>query len=339
MLQIAVVGATGLVGRELLKLLEEAPFPIGRVVASASARSVGEIIAFGNETLEIQPLDILHMAGVQLAFFAIGEDVSRTWVPKLAEEGVKVIDKSNAFRLSEGVPLVVGGVNDDAIRPDSRIVANPNCSTIELAIPLSVLAKEFGLRRVIVSTYQSVSGAGSDLVDQLKRQVEHFETELHLNMAELPPDEVAFNVLPRIGPIADDGFSEEENKLIMETRKILGLPDLPMSATAARVPVYVGHAEAVTVDLNTHASVGDVQRALQSTPHIRYFPNETKSLRPTPVHSAQPDYDFVDVGRLRADPVFDNGFSFFVCANNLRVGAALNAVRIADYMHKQGYLG
>jgi aspartate-semialdehyde dehydrogenase len=338
-LQIAVVGATGLVGRELLKLLEEAPFPIGRVMASASSRSVGEIIAFGNEKLEVQPLDILHMAGVQLAFFAIGEDVSRTWVPKLSEEGVKIIDKSNAFRLSEGVPLVVSGVNDDAIEHDSKVVANPNCSTIQLAIPLSVLAREFGLSRVVVSTYQSVSGAGSGLVDQLKRQVEHFETELRLNMAELPPDEVAFNVLPRIGPIADDGFSEEENKLIRETRKILGLPHLPISASAARVPVYFGHTEAVTVDLDTHASLADVQRALQSTPYIRYFLNDTKTLRPTPVHSSRPDYDFVDVGRLRVDPVFDNGFSFFVCANNVRVGAALNAVRIATYMYTQGYLG
>lgn len=334
-MHIAVVGATGVVGREVLSILEERRFPVASLKLFASERSRGEQVTFLERDHSVEVLDDGCFEGVEIAFFAGGSGVSKEWAPKAAAAGAVVIDKSSLFRRDTEVPLLVPEVNEadlDAYE-QRRIIATPNCSTIQLVQALKPLHEAFGLKRVICATYQSVSGAGKAGVDELDAQVRAL-----FNMRDDYPTDVfqgriAFNVLPCIPgstSFDDDGNTEEEAKMLYETRRILNLPDLKMSVTCARVPVFACHSEAVHMEFENEAAVDKAREVLEQAPGIAVLDDVDQRLYPSCVDGAGEDLTFV--GRIRKDPAFDHGLSLWVVSDNLRTGAALNAVRIAEHL-------
>jgi aspartate-semialdehyde dehydrogenase len=331
---VAVVGASGVVGRETLSILAERDFPVASIKALASERSAGETVAFGDEELTIEALTPDAFDGVELAFFAAGGGVSREMTKVAAEKGAVCIDKSSVFRMDDDVPLVVPEVNGEALAGygQRRLIATPNCSTIQLVQVLKPLHDAAGLKRVVCSTYQAVSGAGKDGVDELETQVRDL-----FNLRELSKKEVfgghriAFNVLPCIpgsDAFLDDGATQEEQKMIDESRKILKLPDLRIAVTCARVPVFNGHAEAVNVELERALSPDDARDLLGKTPNVMVIDDPSKHLYPTPEDATGEDQTLV--GRIRTDSSVEHGLSLWIVSDNLRTGAALNAVRIAE---------
>mgnify|MGYP002640819340 CR=1 FL=1 len=334
--RVAVVGATGLVGREILKLLHDRDFPAAQVVPFASARSAGEDILFGNRTLKVEELTREGLVNqCDIALCSAGRNVSydiRKWV-----EGtdVVVVDNSSAFRMAPDVPLVVPEVNPEDARYHKGYIANPNCSTIQLVVALHPLQRHFGLKRVVVSTYQSVSGAGNRGVEELSQQsIALFNGSTLKN--EIFPKRIAFNVIPHIGPFDEAGYTEEEMKVTHETRKILALPKLGISCTAVRVPVFASHSEAVTVDLDKPADVPGVRAVLAEQPGILLMDNPAEGVYPTPADAVgRPE---IFVGRIRSDLSGTNAFHFWVVADNLWKGAALNAVQIAELLVDKDWL-
>lgn len=329
-LSIAIVGATGLVGHELLRVIEAAE-PQARLGLFASANSAGRRLHFAGGELAVEDLAHCDFTRFDAALFCIGDELSAQYVPEALKAGCCVVDKSNAFRLDAAVPLVVAGVNDEAVAAGSLLCANPNCSTIILAHALAPLQREFGLARVWASTYQSVSGAGTAGVDSLARQLretggaEELLARRHYDAAQL-----AYNVVPSIGGHDPQGRCSEEAKLVDETRKIFALPDLPVIAHAVRVPVVIGHSISVTVELGQPADLGQVAAAWQGAPDLAWLGEGL----PTPLGSAR--HDKVEVGRLRAEPGVPRGINFFVSGDNLRLGAALNGWRILLLMRAAG---
>ncbi len=333
-MRIAVVGATGLVGQRLIRyLLREPAFAGAEILPFASERSAG-----GELTVEGQPFTVLSTAELsahapyEVAFTAVGDQLSRTLVPELREMSRVVIDKSRTFRLDPEVPLVVAGVNDHALREHRGLVANPNCSTIELCHLLGPL-RELSPTRVLVATYQSVSGAGQQALVRFHRELDQIAHARDLDEKVLSPEMLAANLIPQIGHLEEEGYASEEEKLSEESKKILSLPHLRVEATAVRVPVFVGHAMAVTVEFARPADPAEVERLLRASPHIRYFPQAGDAL-PSPLTAAT--HDQVEVGRLRPSRVFAGGVSLFACADNLGIGAALNGVRIARALVREG---
>lgn len=334
MYTVAVVGATGVVGQETLSILEERGFPVETLIPLASERSAGKTVQFADEDHTVKVLAEDSFVGVDIAFFAAGGAISTKYAPIAAASGAFVIDKSSVFRLKDGVPLVVPEVNDDALleADKGRIVASPNCTTTPLVQVLSALHDEVGLESVVVSTYQSVSGAGQAGVEELEGQVRAL-----FNMREAPTDvfgrRIAFNALPCVpgtGEFDDDGFTSEEMKIVNETRKILELPELPITATCVRVPVFNGHSEVVHARLSNAMSVERAKEVLSAAPGVVVMDDVSQGLYPTPVDASGEDLTLV--GRIRCDTTVPHGLVLWLSSDNLRTGAALNAVRIAEHI-------
>jgi aspartate-semialdehyde dehydrogenase len=349
-LTVAVLGATGLVGSLILELLQQRNFPLTELRPLASGRSVGKTITFNGQSIPVRLAEPEAFVGVDIVLSSAGGTVSAQLVPEAVKRGAVVIDNTSFFRLSEEVPLVVAGVNDADLAHHQGIIANPNCSTAQLMPVLRALHDAAGLQRVIISTYQSVSGAGvaglTELLAQTQGDVEH----VHLGQPNPNPEvsvpaskfsrPIAFNLIPQIDSFntthpLEQGYTNEELKLVHETRKILSLPHLPITATAVRVPVWVGHSEAVTVDLQRPLSVEEATAVLQAAPHCQVSTSYDTFYTPRETAGTDPVY----VSRLRRDTSNpETGLNFWVVADNLRIGAALNAVRLAETLLAQGHL-
>jgi len=332
--EIAVVGATGVVGRETLSILAEREFPVKNVRAFASERSAGELIPFGDDEIEVQALTPDAFDGVEIAFFAAGGSISREYCPIAAKAGAVCIDKSSVFRLDPDVPLVVPEVNAAELAGYGlkRIIATPNCSTIQLVQVLAPLQRAAGLKRVVCTTYQAVSGAGKAGVEELEKQVRDMFNFRDTDTTVFG-QRIAFNVLPCIpgkDAFNDDGSTSEEKKMIEESRKILGIPQLKVGVTCVRVPVFNSHSEAVHIELERPLSPEAVRELLALEPNVMVIDDPKKHLYPTPQDAAGQDQTLV--GRVRADPSGENGIALWIVSDNLRTGAALNAVRIAEHL-------
>lgn len=326
---VAILGATGRVGQELISVLEERDFPVDRFVPLASARSANSKVRFKGDEYDVVEVSQEAFKGIDIVLASAGASVSEKWVKTITDSGAVIIDNSSAFRMKPEVPLVVPEVNGETLRNHKGVIANPNCSTSQLVVVLKILHELAGLKRVIVSTYQSVSGAGKEAMDELEHQSRALLEGADANVRVMPR-QIAFNLIPQIDVFLEDGYTKEEAKVIEETRKILDLPNLPVTCTAVRVPVSVGHSEAVTVDLEKAVSPAQVRESLADSPIIEIW-DEPESLRyPTPIDCA--GQDPVYVGRIRRDTSSENGINLWVVADNLRIGAALNAVRIAEYI-------
>jgi aspartate-semialdehyde dehydrogenase len=322
--KVAVVGATGMVGRTFLKVLEERKFPVSEITALASGRSAGAALKFRGEDIVVEELTERSFdKGIDIALFSAGAGVSEAFAPVAAKRGCVVVDNSSRWRMDEGVPLVVPEVNPEDIKAHKGIIANPNCSTIQAVVALKPLADKYGLKRVIYSTYQAVSGAGQsgrlDLENGLK--------------GEAPkkfPHPIAGNCIPHIDVFTESGYTKEELKMIDETRKILHLPDLRVTATAVRVPVFSGHSESINIELENPFEVDDVKRLLAESPGIIVEDDHANNVYPMAVFAAGRDEVFA--GRIRRDFSVENGLNMWVVADNTRKGAATNAVQIAELL-------
>jgi aspartate-semialdehyde dehydrogenase len=333
--KVAVVGATGAVGREMLKTLAEREFPADEVVAVASARSTGREVSWGERTLRVKNLDTFDFKGWDIALFSPGAAVSAVHAPRAAEAGCLVIDNTSQFRMEPDVPLVVPEVNPQALARIRRgIVANPNCSTIQLVVALKPLHDRFKVRRVVVATYQSVSGAGKDGMDELWAQARAAYVNDPVTAEEFTKP-IAFNVIPHIDRFLDDGSTKEEWKMAVETRKILD-PDIKLFATCVRVPVFIGHSEAVNVEFERPVTAGEARAILRDAPGVQVLDTREDAGYVTPLDCA--GEDAVWVSRIRRDPTVENGLAFWCVSDNLRKGAALNAVQIAEALVEQGRL-
>jgi aspartate-semialdehyde dehydrogenase len=322
---IAVVGASGLVGRKILELLEERNFPAGKIVPVASDASVGKEITINKKVYKLQKLTPDTFNHIEFAFFSAGASVSHQFAPEAAKRGAVVIDNSSAFRMDEDVPLVVPEVNREDIFKHKGIIANPNCSTIQLVVALKPLDKMFKLKRVVVSTYQSVSGIGNKGVYKLHSELKNPEEKPD---SSIFPHKIAFNAIPQVDVFYDDGYTKEEHKMINETRKILHRKDLNITATCVRIPTIGGHGETVNIEFEKKFTLDEVRDLLRSSKGIIITDNPEEKLYPTPAASHEKDEVFV--GRLRYDNTVKNGLNFWVVADNVRKGAATNAVQIAE---------
>ena len=325
---VAVCGATGLVGRTMARVLTERNFPVSQMRFLASARSAGSEIAWNGATYAVEELTEYSFSGVDFALFSAGGDASRRFAPATAEAGCVVIDNSSAWRMHPDVPLVVPEVNAHALAAHRNIIANPNCSTIQLVVALKPLHEALGLRRVVVSTYQSVSGAGQKGIDQLTAELAGREPESRISMHRLAYNTV-FHTIPD-----DELFSEEEIKVKRETRKILELHDLPIAVTCVRLPVFGGHGESVNIETETPATVAEVREILSFAPGVVVHDEPHGQQYPTTLYAA--GTDDVYVGRVRRDDSVENGFHLWVVADNVRKGAATNAVQIAEVLIHHG---
>jgi aspartate-semialdehyde dehydrogenase len=326
-LNVAVVGATGVVGREMLRVLEQRKFPIRKLKALASERSLGLEARCNGHTVRVEALDEQSFEGVDVALFSAGADVSLMFAPIAVEAGALVIDNSSAWRMKENVPLVVPEVNPGDIAQNEGIIANPNCCAIPLTVVLEPLRRHAGLRRVLVSTYQSASGAGQALVEELADQTGAIAAGRRPE-ASVYPQQLAYNVVPGGWKPEREGYNEEEIKLLQETQKILHYPDLPVAATCVRVPVPVGHGESVFVETERMINADEARTLLGSSPGIVVEDDPVAKLYPTPNSVA--GRDEVYVGRIRNDLSSSHGLALWIVSDNLRKGAALNAVQIAE---------
>ena len=324
---VAVVGATGVVGREMIDLLQELNFPVGRLVPLASARSAGATVLFKGENIDVQVLNEDSFKGVDFALFSAGGSVSKEFAPIAAKSGAVAIDNTSYFRMHPEVPLVVPEVNANAIASHKGIIANPNCSTAQMVMALKPIYDLAGIERVVVSTYQSVSGAGKAGIDELEKQA-----RLSLNggdfVAQKFPHTIAFNLIPQIDDFLPNGYTKEEIKMIEETKKILGDPTIQVTATTVRVPVFVGHSESINIQTKRKVSAAEVREALRKMPGVIVMDDPQNSVYPTPRETAGKNEVFV--GRIREDLSIPNGIELWCVADNLRKGAALNAIQIAQ---------
>ena len=332
-LNVAVVGATGLVGTEMLRILGQRKFPIGKVRVFASERSIGKQVAFNGDTLKLERLDESSFKDVQVAMFAAGADISLMYGPIAAESGALVIDKSSAWRMKANVPLVVPEVNPNDIRDNEGIIASPNCTTIPLTMVLEPLRQKVGVERVIVSTYQAASGAGRPLSDELEDQMEAIVAKKKPEV-NATTHQLAYNVIPGGWKPQQYGYNEEEMKLVNETRKILHNPDLKIAATCVRVPVQIGHSESVVIETTEAIEPEDVRALLERARGVVVEDDPVARIYPTPLHVAGRDEVFV--GRIRKDMSSDRGVALWIVSDNLRKGAALNAVQIAEQAIEMG---
>jgi aspartate-semialdehyde dehydrogenase len=330
--RVAVVGATGNVGREILNILAERQFPLDEVAALASSRSAGDEIDFGDsgKTLKVKNLEHFDFSGWDIALFAAGSEVSKIYAPKAAQAGCTVIDNSSLYRMDPDVPLIVPEVNADAISGYAKknIIANPNCSTAQLVVALKPLHDAAKIKRVVVATYQSVSGAGKRGMDELFEQSRNISVG-DANEPHFFSKQIAFNVIPHIDTFLDDGSTKEEWKMVVETKKILD-PAIKLSATCVRVPVFVGHSEAVNIEFENEISADEARSILREAPGVTVVDKREPGGYVTPVEAVG-DYATY-VSRVREDPTVENGLSLWVVSDNLRKGAALNAVQIAELL-------
>ena len=326
-MKIAVVGATGLVGREMLTVLAERGFGDQEVIAAASERSVGKEIGFAGRTLRVVSVADAIAAKPNYAIFAAGSPAPRPYAPLFAEAGTTVIDNSSAWRKDPQIPLVVPEINIAAVRDSDRIIANPNCSTIQMVLAISALEREYGIRRLVIATYQSITGTGIKAVHQLEAE------ERGEKPAEMAYNDANHrNLFPHGGDFQPDGYTTEEQKLIDETRKIFADPSIAITATVVRVPVVGGHSEAVNVELCKDFNIDEVRSLIAGTPGVILYDDPSKNLYPMPILSHHRDE--VWVGRLRRDPSQPNSLNLWVVADNIRKGAATNAIQIMQELMK-----
>jgi aspartate-semialdehyde dehydrogenase len=321
--KVAVVGATGLVGRKMASVLEERRFPVSEIRFLASGRTAGTMLVFRGEKHPVERLTPESFTGIDIALFSAGAAVSKEFAPHAVRAGTLVIDNSSAFRMDPQVPLVVPEVNRSMIFRHRGIIANPNCSTIQMVVALKPLHDRWVMKRIVVSTYQAVTGAGKKGMNQLAEEV------AQQPVGEMKfPHQIAFNVLPQVDVFLDDGYTKEEHKMVDETRKILGDMSLAVSATCVRVPVYGGHSESVNVEFANTFALDDVRAALRSFPGVILQDEPAQSNYPMPIVAWEKDEVFV--GRIRRDPTVPNGLNLWIVSDNLRKGAATNAVQIAE---------
>ncbi len=330
-MKVAIAGATGMVGRMMLKVLEERNFPVDRLFPAASERSEGREVVFSGKSVKVISIMEAVEAVPDLALFSAGAAVSKEWAPVFAENGTVVIDNSSAWRMEKDIPLVVPEINASAITRNTRIIANPNCSTIQMLMAIAPLHREYSIRRLVVSTYQSVTGTGVRAVTQL-------DNERHGLSGEMAyPWPIDMNCLPHCDIFLDNGYTREEMKLVNETRKILGDESIRVTATAVRVPVKGGHSESVNIEFEREFDLDRVRDILADTPGVILYDNPAENVYPMPIIAH--DRDEVFVGRLRRDFSQEKTLNLWVVADNIRKGAATNAVQIAEHMMSAGLLG
>lgn len=326
---VAVVGATGAVGREMLDTLVRRDFPHSEVRALASARSAGTTVDFGSRTLTVQELTENSFAGVDLALFSAGGSTSEKFAPCAVKSGCVVVDNSSAWRMDPAVPLVVPEVNPDDLDWHKGIIANPNCSTIQMVVALKPLHDAACIKRIVVSTYQAVSGTGQKAITELETQVRQLFNGQEVSNA-VYPHRIAFNCLPQIDVFLDNEYTKEEMKMVLETKKIMGDESIRVTATTVRVPVFYGHSESVNIETEKKLTPKEARAILSQAPGVRVYDNPGEKIYPMPIVAAGQDETFV--GRIREDESIDNGLNMFIVADNIRKGAALNAVQIAEVL-------
>jgi len=326
-LKVAVVGATGAVGKEMLSILEERGFEADSIRALASPRSAGSSLPFKGDELEVETLTEDVFQELDLALFSAGGSISKEFAPLAAEAGCVVVDNSSAWRMDPEVPLIVPEVNSEDLSRHKNIIANPNCSTIQMVVALNPLHQAATIKRVVVSTYQAVSGSGQKAVDELESQVRAL-----FNMQEVEcnayPYQIAFNCLPHIGDFLDNDYTAEEMKMVNETKKILGDDSIAISATTVRVPVFYGHSEAVNLELASPVTAKEARGILSEAPGVVVWDNPAEKIYPMALEATGQDATYV--GRIRQDISMDNGLDMWIVADNIRKGAALNTVQIAE---------
>jgi len=326
---VAVVGATGAVGTEMIEVLEERKFPVIRLVPLASTRSAGGTVTFEGNEVPIEVLTKNSFVGVDIALFSAGADLSREFAPIAVKAGAVVIDNSAAWRMTPEVPLVVPEVNAHDIQRHKGIIANPNCSTIQMVVALKPLHDKARIKRIVVTTFQSVSGTGKDAMDELMAECQDL-LSFKSASPKVYPYQIAFNCLPQIDDFLPSGYTKEEMKMVHETRKIMGDQSIHVTATTVRVPVYVGHSEAVNIETERKLSVNEARAILSTAPGVLLYDDPAHKIYPMPLEVAGKDE--VYVGRVREDESIANGLNLWVVADNLRKGAALNAVQIAEHL-------
>jgi aspartate-semialdehyde dehydrogenase len=332
---VGVVGATGAVGREMLKILESRSFPAAKIKALASSRSAGERLPFQKGELLVEELSEESFQDLDLALFSAGGDTSKKFAPIAAEAGCVVVDNSSAWRMDPEVPLVVPEVNAHDLAKHKNIIANPNCSTIQMVVVLKPLHEAATIKRVVVSTYQAVSGSGQKAVDELESQVRAL-----FNMQDVEcsvyPHQIAFNCLPHIDDFQDNDYTKEEMKMVNETKKIMGDDSIRVTATTVRVPVFFGHSESVNLETAKKVTAKEARVMLSQAPGVRVLDNPREKIYPMAIEAAGEDETFV--GRIREDSTIDNGLDMWIVADNIRKGAALNTVQIAEELLRQNLL-
>ena len=338
MVKVAVLGASGAVGQEIIQTLEQRRFPCDELLLLASPRSAGKKIPFRGRLLEVKPVTAESFNGVQIGLFSAGGSVSAEWAPIAAKAGAIVVDNTSHFRMHDDVPLVVPEVNGDLLaqRPPKGIIANPNCSTIQMVHVLEPLHRAWGIKRIVVSTYQSTSGKGAQAMTEMEEQTSALlsgDDEVAPNQF---PHQIAFNVIPHIDSFTDNGYTKEELKMINETRKIMRAPKINVSATCVRVPVFRSHSEAVNVEFEKPVDVAEARRMLRATPNVEVVDDPSRNEYPLAIYAEGRDETFV--GRIRKDISNPNGtgLDLWVVSDNLRKGAALNAVQIAEILLEKG---
>jgi len=330
---VAIAGATGAVGNQMIQCLDERNFPMKSLKLLASERSSGRKIRFRGDELTVETMTKDSFKGVDVAIFSAGGGPSKTYAPAAAEAGCVVVDNSSAWRMDPEIPLVVPEANPQAVAgyKNKGIIANPNCSTIQMIVPLVILHRDYGIKRIVVSTYQAVSGSGKKAVDEL-----HDQTRAILNFldykASVYPHQISFNALPHIDVFLDNGYTKEEMKMVNETRKILDDPNIGVTATTVRIPVFYGHSESVNVETKKHISAADYRELLTKQPGIKVVDDPSRNEYPLAIDAAGQDLTLV--GRIRDDESIENGINMWIVADNIRKGAATNAVQIAEILVK-----
>ena len=334
-LHVGIVGATGLVGQEFIKVLEQRDFPMASVRLCASDRSAGKRMFVGHQELEVEETTSDSFDHIDLVLFSAGSEISQHFAPIAVKAGAVVVDNSAAWRMDRKVPLVVPEVNTEDLKKHEGLIANPNCSTIQMVVALNPLHQVNPIKRVVVSTYQAVSGTGSAALEELSTQSKQV-LEGKSTVPHVYPHQIAFNLLPEIDVFLDNGYTKEEWKTVEETRKIMHAPQMAISATCVRVPVHIGHSEAINIEFSRPMSPEEARQILADAPGVKVLDDPSVSLYPQPWAAAGSDDVFV--GRIRADASHRNGLVMWVVADNLRKGAALNAVQIAEKLIEHGWV-
>lgn len=330
-MKVAVVGSTGLVGQIMLKVLEERKFPVTELLPVASENSVGRKVTFDGSEYAVVSMEEAVSAKPDIALFSAGAAVSKEWAPKFAAAGCTVIDNSSAWRMTDGIPLIVPEVNGGILTAKDKIIANPNCSTIQMVVAINPIHQKYGIKRIIVSTYQAVTGTGMKAVKQYQE-----EAKGESPSAQVYPHQIFANCLPHCDVFLENDYTKEEMKMVYETRKIMGVPDMPVSATAVRVPVLGGHSESVNIELASDATLSDLKAILEEAPGVKLYDDPSRNQYPMPILAE--GKDDVWVGRIRKDESRDKCWNMFIVADNLRKGAATNAVQIAEFLLEKGIL-
>jgi len=333
---VAIVGATGVVGKEMRKVLEQRDFPVNKLKLLASAKSAGRRLTFKRAGVTVEGLTKDSFRGVDIALFSAGASVSKEFAPHAVKAGAIVIDNSSAFRMDENVPLVVPEVNPNDVNSHSGIIANPNCSTIQMVVVLKPLYDKSRIKRIVVSTYQAVSGTGKEAIEELLSQSGRVLSGERKVEANVYPHQIAFNLLPQIDVFLENGYTKEEMKMVDETRKIMGDLEIGISATCVRVPILVSHSEAVNIETEEKITSSEARKILGNAPGVKVIDDPEKCIYPMPVFAAGTDACYV--GRIREDKSVENGLNLWVVSDNLRKGAALNAVQIAELLLERNLL-